>query len=241
MPHERRSKADEIEIFRITVPIPEFTKEEKMADDRNKKSGEVRLVKVNSKEKTSKRYDAYGYEIPEEKPQASETRTESTYAAENSTADRNSGRRTDIGERITGTGISAPGHKYDADIRAAIESVDRGQIEAAGSIGMTAWQTLRRIVIPEALVVALPSLGNALINMAKSTSLVYTCAVVDITAGGKLIAGRNYRYFEMYLSLSIIYWIITLVISIVFNILEKKSKVGEKEIVKINDRNKRFA
>ena len=77
--------------------------------------------------------------------------------------------------------------------------------------------------------------------MAKSTSLVYTCAVVDITAGGKLIAGRNYRYFEMYLSLSIIYWIITLVISIVFNILEKKSKVGEKEIVKINDRNKRFA
>ena len=126
-------------------------------------------------------------------------------------------------------------------IRAAIESVDKGQIEAAGSIGMTAWQTLRRIVIPEALVVALPSLGNALINMAKSTSLVYTCAVVDITAGGKLIAGRNYRYFEMYLSLSIIYWIITLVISILFSILEKKSKVGEKEIVKINDRNKRIA
>ena len=126
-------------------------------------------------------------------------------------------------------------------IRAAIESVDRGQIEAANSIGMTSWQTLRRIVIPEAFVVALPSLGNALINMAKSTSLVFTCAVVDITAGGKLIAGRNYRYFEMYLSLSIIYWAITLVISTIFRYLEKRVKVGDKEVVVIYDRSKKAA
>jgi len=122
-------------------------------------------------------------------------------------------------------------------IRAAIESVDRGQIEAAYSIKMTQFQTLRRIIIPEAMVVALPSLGNALINMAKSTSLVFTCAVVDITAGGKLIAGRNYRYFEMYLSLSIIYWIITLVISVTFSMIENRIKVGEGEKVK-HDRNK---
>ena len=126
-------------------------------------------------------------------------------------------------------------------IRAAIESVDRGQIEAANSIGMTNIQALRRIVIPEAFVVALPSLGNALINMAKSTSLVFTCAVVDITAGGKLIAGRNYRYFEMYLSLSVIYWVITLVISTIFRYLEKKVKVGEREVVYIYDRNKKAA
>lgn len=126
-------------------------------------------------------------------------------------------------------------------IRASIESVDRGQIEAANSIGMTAFQTLRRIIIPEALVVALPSLGNALINMAKSTSLVFTCAVVDITAGGRLIAGRNYRYFEMYLSLSIIYWVITLVISTLFRYLENRVKVGDKEVVVSYDRNKKAA
>ena len=77
--------------------------------------------------------------------------------------------------------------------------------------------------------------------MAKSTSLVFTCAVVDITAGGKLIAGRNYRYFEMYLSLSVIYWVITLVISTIFRYLEKKVKVGEREVVYIYDRNKKAA
>ena len=75
-----------------------------MADEKSKKNTEVRLVKVNSKEKTAKRYDAYGYEIPEEKPAAPER----TYAAEEPVR--------------TGSGISSPGHRYDADIRAAIES-----------------------------------------------------------------------------------------------------------------------
>lgn len=122
-------------------------------------------------------------------------------------------------------------------IRASIESVDKGQREAAHSIGMTAFQTMWRIVIPEALVVALPSLGNSLISLIKGTSLVFTCAVVDITAGGRLIAGRNYRFFEMYISLAIIYWIITVVVSKVFSFLEKKMKCNEREAAVANDRN----
>lgn len=115
-------------------------------------------------------------------------------------------------------------------IRASIESVDQGQREAAHSIGMTTWQSLRRIVIPEALVVALPSLGNSFINMIKNTSLAFTCAVVEITAGGQLIAGRSYRYFEMYLSLAIVYWVITLVLSRVFGALERRMKCNEREV-----------
>ncbi len=122
-------------------------------------------------------------------------------------------------------------------IRASIQSVDKGQREAARSIGMTAWQTMRRITIPEALVVAIPSLGNSLISMIKGTSLVFTCAVVDITAAGRLIAGRNYRYFEMYLSLAVIYWIITLVVAKLFQYLEKLVKCNEGEAVTVNDTN----
>ena len=122
-------------------------------------------------------------------------------------------------------------------IRASIESVDKGQREAAHSIGMTGVQTMRRIVIPEALVVALPSLGNSFISLIKGTSLVFTCAVVDITAGGRLIAGRNYRYFEMYLSLAIIYWIITFIVSKLFAVLEKKMKCNEREVATVDDRN----
>lgn len=121
-------------------------------------------------------------------------------------------------------------------IRASIESVDKGQREAAYSIGMTNLQTLKRIIIPEALVVALPSLGNSLISLIKGTSLVFTCAVVDITAGGRLIAGKNYRYFEMYLSLAIVYWIITFIVSRVFTFFERKLKCNEREVL-ADDRN----
>ncbi|MDR0627668.1 MAG: amino acid ABC transporter permease [Bifidobacteriaceae bacterium] len=98
-------------------------------------------------------------------------------------------------------------------IRSAILSVEKGQIEAAHSIGMTGWQTLRRVIIPEAAVVAIPNLGNGFINMLKNTSLVFVCGVVEMTAGARLIAGRSYRYFEMYVSLAIIYWILTLIAS----------------------------
>ena len=116
-------------------------------------------------------------------------------------------------------------------LRASLESVDKGQREAAHSIGMNSWQTLTRIILPEALVVAIPSLGNSLITLIKSTSLVFTCAVMDITAGGRLIAGRNYRYLERYISLAIVYWVITFVFSKVFKFFEKKLKCNEQEVI----------
>ncbi|MDR1513048.1 MAG: amino acid ABC transporter permease [Propionibacteriaceae bacterium] len=107
-------------------------------------------------------------------------------------------------------------------IRAAILSVDKGQVEAAHSIGMTPAQTLRRIVVPEALVVAVPNLGNGFINLLKNTSLVFVVGVVDLTAASRLIAGRNFRYFEMYVSLAIIYWVLTLVASRLLLLAERR-------------------
>ena len=102
---------------------------------------------------------------------------------------------------------------YNAEIiRAALQSVGEGQIEAATALGMNYFQTLVRIIFPEAITVALPSLGNSLISVIKGTSLAFTCAVVEMTAQGKLIGGRTYRYFEVYVSLAIIYWVITIII-----------------------------
>ena len=63
-------------------------------------------------------------------------------------------------------------------IRSALQSVDNGQIEAAHALGMTYPQALRRIILPEAIEVALPTLGNSLISIIKGTSLAFTCAVV---------------------------------------------------------------
>lgn len=112
-------------------------------------------------------------------------------------------------------------------IRSALLSVDKGQLEAAHALGMTYGQTLRRIIIPEALTVALPTIGNSLISAIKGTSLAFTCAVVEITAQGKIIGGRNYRYFEVYCSLAIIYWIVTVVIEQILKFAEKKLEIPD--------------
>ena len=112
-------------------------------------------------------------------------------------------------------------------IRASLESVDKGQVEAASALGMNYFQALIRIILPEATVVALPSLGNAFIGLIKGTSLAFVCSVVEMTAEGKILAGRNYRYFEVYISLAIIYWVITFVLERVISYLEKKLRVSE--------------
>lgn len=126
---------------------------------------------------------------------------------------------------------------FDSEtIRAAIGSVDNGQIEAAKSLGMTNFQIFRRIVFPEAIVVALPSLGNSLIALIKGTSLSFVCSVVEMTAKGKILAGNNYRYFELYCSLAIIYWVLTIIVEKCFHYLElhfqipEEPKVGEIEV-----------
>lgn len=113
------------------------------------------------------------------------------------------------------------------NIRSALQSVDRGQWEAAESIGMSTFQTYRRIILPEALVVALPPMGNAFISQIKNTSLAFTCAVVELTAGAKLIAGHDYRYFEAYCSLAIIYYVLTFVISKLLFWAENKARRDE--------------
>jgi polar amino acid transport system permease protein len=117
---------------------------------------------------------------------------------------------------------------FDSEIiRAAIQSVDKGQIEAARSMGMKGTQVLRRVILPQALTVALPSLGNSLISLIKGTSLAFTVAVVDMTAQGRILAGRNFRYFEVYVSLAIIYWILTIVLERLFKYLETRFSVPE--------------
>lgn len=117
---------------------------------------------------------------------------------------------------------------YNAEtIRAALSSVDRGQIEAASAIGMTYPQMLRRIILPEAMTVALPGLGNSFIGLIKGTSLAFTCAVVEMTAQGKIMGGRTYRYFEVYVSLAVIYWAVTIIIEQVLKFIERRLELPE--------------
>jgi ABC-type amino acid transport system permease subunit len=107
-------------------------------------------------------------------------------------------------------------------VRGAIEAVDSGQYEAAYSIGMNSRQTLSRIVLPQAFLVALPNLGNTIIALLKDTSLAYVITVNEIMRSARLAASGKYRYFEAFLSAAIIYWIICIIMEITVNLFEKR-------------------
>lgn len=107
-------------------------------------------------------------------------------------------------------------------IRSAILTVDKGQMEAAQTIGLTASQAYRRIVFPQALKAALPNLCNLVINLIKGTSLVFVMTVRDITAIAKIEAAYGYQYFESYLVIFMIYLVICGVIQLLFSYAERR-------------------
>ena len=80
-------------------------------------------------------------------------------------------------------------------IRAAIQAVDAGEIEAARSLGMTSAQVYRRVIIPNAAVIATPSLINSLIGLTKGTSLAFSAGIVEMYAQAQILGGADYRYF----------------------------------------------
>lgn len=110
-------------------------------------------------------------------------------------------------------------------IRSAILTVEKGQLEAALSIGLTNRQAYWRIIFPQALCSALPNLCNLVINLVKGTSLVFVMTIKDITAIAKVEAAYGYHYFESYLVIFIIYIMICSLIQWGFNGLEKRFRM----------------
>lgn len=113
-------------------------------------------------------------------------------------------------------------------IRSSLESVGKGQYEAAISLGISPFRAMTRIVIPQALVAALPNLGNSFISLLKEGSLAYTIGLIDVMGKGNLIISLNYGGYalETYIALAIIYWAVTLIIEFTFKLLEKRFSKG---------------
>jgi len=97
--------------------------------------------------------------------------------------------------------------------RAAFNSVDKGQMEASLTVGMTKVQAYRRIILPQAARNALPGTGNIFISLIKETSLAFTLGVVEIFAEAKMQAAESFRFFEAYLAVALIYWLLIIVYS----------------------------
>ncbi len=103
---------------------------------------------------------------------------------------------------------------YTAEIlRAAIASIDRGQWEAAASIGMGRAQTLYRAILPQAARTPLPPLGNSFISLVKDTALAATIQVPELFRQAQLITARTFEIFTMYLAAALIYWLLASVLA----------------------------
>lgn len=98
-------------------------------------------------------------------------------------------------------------------IRGAYFSVPKGQYDAAKSIGMTTGESLRHIIIPQAIRIALPGLVNCTICLIKGSSIGFTVGVMDIMTAGKIITGRTYRTMEVYAAILLIYWGVVLIMT----------------------------
>lgn len=114
---------------------------------------------------------------------------------------------------------------YEAEtFRAGIESIGKGQMEAARSLGMSYAQAMRYIVLPQAVRRVLPPLGNDLISMLKDSSLASVLGVRDITQEARLYASTTFRYIEAYNSLAFIYLTLTLTLSLFTRWIETRWK-----------------
>lgn len=119
-------------------------------------------------------------------------------------------------------------------LRAAIESVDPGEVEAARSLGMTNAQVYRRVIIPNAAVVATPTLINNLIGLTKGTSLAFSAGIVEMYAQAQIMGGRDYRYFERFISVAIIYWIVNILIEQFGRYVERRMAIQSPEQVTLD-------
>lgn len=106
-------------------------------------------------------------------------------------------------------------------VRAGIQSIDLGQREASQSLGLGPVQTMRYIIFPQAFRRMIPPLGNEFISMLKDTSLVAVIGFEELFRRGQLIVAQNFRAFEIYLSVALVYLVMTLISSQLFSQLER--------------------
>ncbi|WP_412535190.1 amino acid ABC transporter permease [Mesorhizobium sp. BAC0120] len=106
--------------------------------------------------------------------------------------------------------------------RAGIQSVEKGQIEAAKALGLSSWQRFRLIVFPQAMRTILPPLGNDFVTMVKDSSFVSVLGVADITQMGKIYSAGSFRFFETYSIVAYIYLLLTISLSLALRALEKR-------------------
>jgi polar amino acid transport system permease protein len=109
--------------------------------------------------------------------------------------------------------------------RAGIQAIDKGQVEASQSLGLSRWLTMRLVILPQALRIVVPPLGNYFISLFKDTSLVSTITVKELVFSGQIIAATNFQYFAIFTIIGAIYLVISYAGSLGVQWLERWSKL----------------
>ena len=122
---------------------------------------------------------------------------------------------------VIALGLNSGGFQAEI-VRAGIESIDRGQSEAARSIGMSAFQTLLLILVPQTIRRVIPPLTNELITLTKSSSLLSAIAVLELTHAGQAIIARTFAPFEIYAAVAVFYLVLVAVLSRGSALLERR-------------------
>ncbi|MDG0813284.1 amino acid ABC transporter permease [Cohnella rhizosphaerae] len=107
-------------------------------------------------------------------------------------------------------------------IRAAVGAVDRGQVEAGYAVGMTGFQAFRRVVLPQAISVGMPVFGNLVIANLKDTSLAFSLGIMELTGKAQTLPTMSQRFFESYLALALLYFILSFVLEKLLYRLERR-------------------
>lgn len=126
-----------------------------------------------------------------------------------------------IPSAIIGFSLSVGAYSSEV-VRAAILSIHKGQWEAAYSLGMTYWQALRRVVLPQAARVSIPPLSNSFISLVKDTSLASVVLVPEMFRKAQEVVAATYEPLLVYAEAALIYWVICFVLSIIQDRIENK-------------------
>ena len=126
---------------------------------------------------------------------------------------------------VLGLGIYSGAYVSEI-VRGAIQSIDRGQMEAARSLGMSYGQAMRKIILPQAVVRMIPPLGNEFIALIKNSALVSLLTITDLMHEGQKIISVSYRSLEVYLAVAFVYLILTSLTGLLLRHMETRLRAG---------------
>ena len=127
---------------------------------------------------------------------------------------------------VLGLGLNSGAYVGEI-VRSGINSINKGQMEAARSLGMSYPQAMRYVILPQAIKRVVPPLGNEFIALLKDSSLVSVISVKDLTRQGRLVNSRTYQTFLIYISVAVIYFVMTFLLTRLVNYVERRLSVSD--------------